>query len=230
MKEVLDSSLKQQLLEATGYSQNFSIDVVGNTKLFHVLAGDFIVKEGHPPSYLFYLTQGRAKLYSTLANGRVSLIDFFTAPCFIGEIELVDMEHEPRAVQAIEACWCLALPIKQFRTPLLNDATFLRNLCVALSKKNYRNIISLTQNQSFPLINRLAAFILLTQHCDVYREKHTSVAEYMGVSYRHLLYVIAQFTQDGVLIKQKAGYIITNKSALTALALEMAPDSEFDKL
>ncbi|WNN50613.1 transcriptional regulator YeiL [Hafnia alvei] len=230
MKEVLDSSLKQQLLEATGYSQNFSIDVVSNTKLFHVLAGDFIVKEGHPPSYLFYLTQGRAKLYSTLANGRVSLIDFFTAPCFIGEIELVDMEHEPRAVQAIEACWCLALPIKQFRAPLLNDATFLRNLCVALSKKNYRNIISLTQNQSFPLINRLAAFILLTQHCDVYREKHTSVSEYMGVSYRHLLYVIAQFTQDGVLIKQKAGYIIANKSALTALALEMAPDSEFDKL
>lgn len=230
MKEVLDTSLKQQLLEATGYSQNFSIDVVGNTKLFHVLAGDFIVKEGHPPSYLFYLAQGRAKLYSTLANGRVSLIDFFTAPCFIGEIELVDMEREPRAVQAIEACWCLALPIKQFRAPLLNDATFLRNLCVALSKKNYRNIISLTQNQSFPLINRLAAFILLTQHCDVYREKHTSVAEYMGVSYRHLLYVIAQFTQDRVLIKQKAGYIITNKSALTALALEMAPDSEFDKL
>lgn len=135
MKEVLDTSLKQQLLEATGYSQNFSIDVVGNTKLFHVLAGDFIVKEGHPPSYLFYLAQGRAKLYSTLANGRVSLIDFFAAPCFIGEIELVDMDHEPRAVQAIEACWCLALPIKQFRAPLLNDATFLRNLCVALSKK-----------------------------------------------------------------------------------------------
>ena len=230
MKEVLDTSLKQQLLEATGYSQNFSIDVVGNTKLFHVLAGDFIVKEGHPPSYLFYLAQGRAKLYSTLANGRVSLIDFFAAPCFIGEIELVDMDHEPRAVQAIEACWCLALPIKQFRAQLLNDATFLRNLCVALSKKNYRNIISLTKNQSFPLINRLAAFILLTQHCDVYREKHTSVVEYMGVSYRHLLYVIAQFTQDGVLIKQKSGYIITNKSALTALALEMAPDSEFDKL
>lgn len=230
MKEVLDSSLKQQLLEATGYSQNFSIDVVSNTKLFHVLAGDFIVKEGHPPSYLFYLTQGRAKLYSTLANGRVSLIDFFAAPCFIGEIELVDMDHEPRAVQAIEACWWLALPIKQFRAPLLNDATFLRNLCVALSKKNYRNIISLTQNQSFPLINRLAAFILLTQHCDVYREKHTSVAEYMGVSYRHLLYVIAQFTQDRVLVKQKAGYIITDKSKLTTLALEMAPDSSFTEL
>lgn len=230
MKEVLDTSLKQQLLEATGYSQNFSIDVVGNTKLFHVLAGDFIVKEGHPPSYLFYLAQGRAKLYSTLANGRVSLIDFFAAPCFIGEIELVDISHEARAVQAIEACWCLALSVKQYRAPLLNDATFLRNLCVALSKKNYRNIISLTQNQSFPLINRLAAFILLTQHCDMYREKHTYVAEYMGVSYRHLLYVIAQFTQDRILVKQKAGYIITNKRALTALALEMAPDSEFDKL
>lgn len=230
MKEVLDADLKQQLMESTSYSQKFSVDVVNDTKLFHVPADDFIVKEGHPPIFLFYLAKGRAKLYSTQANGRVSLIDFFAAPCFIGEIELVDIEHEPRAVQAIEACWCLTLPVKQYRSPLLNDATFLRNLCVALSKKNYRNIISLTQNQSFPLMNRLAAFILLTQHCDMYREKHTSVAEYMGVSYRHLLYVIAQFTQDRVLVKQKAGYIITDKSKLTTLALEMAPDSSFTEL
>jgi CRP/FNR family putative post-exponential-phase nitrogen-starvation transcriptional regulator len=55
--------------------------------------------------------------------------------------------------------------MKQYRPLLLEDATFLRHLCIALSRKNYRNIVSLTQNQSFPLINRLAAFILLTQNC-----------------------------------------------------------------
>lgn len=230
MKEVQDEKLKRQLLEATAYSENFSIDVVSGSRLFQVQAGDFIVKEGQPPVYLFYLARGRAKLYSTQANGRVSLIDFFAAPCFIGEIELVDKDHNPRAVQAIEECWCLALPVKQYRSLLLNDATFLRNLCMALSRKNYRNISSLTQNQSFPLANRLAAFILLTQHCDIYHEKHTSAAEYMGVSYRHLLYVIAHFTREGVLVKQKAGYIITNKKALTALALEMVPDSQANGL
>jgi len=230
MKEVQDEKLKAQLIHETAYGENFSIDVISGTRLFNVPAGNFIVKEGHAPTYLFYLARGRAKLYATQANGRVSLIDFFGAPCFIGEIELVDIHHEPRAVQAIEECWCLALPVKQYRPALLNDATFLRNLCVALSQKNYRNIVSLTQNQSYPLVNRLAAFILLTQHCDIYHEKHTPAAEYMGVSYRHLLYVIAQFTKEGLLLKQKAGYIITNKKALTALALEMDPDNHFTDL
>jgi CRP/FNR family putative post-exponential-phase nitrogen-starvation transcriptional regulator len=129
-----------------------------------------------------------------------------------------------------QQCWCLALPMKQYRPLLLEDATFLRHLCIALSRKNYRNIVSLTQNQSFPLINRLAAFILLTQNCDIYREKHTQAAEYMGVSYRHLLYVIAQFTHENVLIKQKAGFIIKNKKRLIDLALEMDPENSFAEL
>lgn len=187
------------------------------------MAGDFIVREGSQPLYLFYLVRGRAKLYATQPNGRVSLIDFFSAPCFVGEIELVNQEHEPRDVQAIEECWCLALPMKSYRPLLLGDTLFLRNLCVALSQKNYRNIVSLTQNQSFPLVNRLAAFILLTQSGDVYDEKHTQAAEYMGVTYRHLLFVIAQFTREGLLQKQKTGYGIRNRKALVALAEEMEP-------
>ncbi len=46
--------------------------------------------------------------------------------------------------------------MKHYRPLLLNDTLFLRKLCVTLSHKNYRNIVSLTQNQSFPLVNRLA--------------------------------------------------------------------------
>lgn len=230
MKEIHNEVVKQELILQSGYKERFSVDILRDTRLFEVAAGEEIVKVGQQPAWLFYLVRGRARLYATSANGRVSLIDFFTAPCFIGEIELVDADHEPRAVQATEACWCLALPMKQYRPLLLNDATFLRHLCIALSRKNYRNIVSLTQNQSFPLINRLAAFILLTQNCDIYREKHTQAAEYMGVSYRHLLYVIAQFSQEGVLIKQKAGYIIKNKSRLLNLAREMDPENNFSEL
>ncbi|MEL4013705.1 transcriptional regulator YeiL [Dryocola clanedunensis] len=223
MKEIHNDSLRLQFIERSGYKALFSTEVVNDARLFHVEAGDFIVREGHQPLFLFYLVRGRARLYATQPNGRVSLIDFFAAPCFVGEIELVNQGHEPRDVQAIEECWCLALPMKSYRPLLLGDTLFLRNLCVALSQKNYRNIVSLTQNQSFPLVNRLAAFILLTQSGDVYDEKHTQAAEYMGVTYRHLLFVIAQLTREGLLQKQKSGYAIRNRKALVALAEEMEP-------
>ena len=214
MKEIHNNDLKQQLMSESAFKDCFLTDVSADTRLFHFLARDYIVQEGQQPSWLFYLTRGRARLYATLANGRVSLIDFFAAPCFIGEIELIDKDHEPRAVQAIEECWCLALPMKHYRPLLLNDTLFLRKLCVTLSHKNYRNIVSLTQNQSFPLVNRLAAFILLS-------------AEYLGVSYRHLLYVLAQFIHDGLLIKSKKGYLIKNRKQLSGLALEMDPENKF---
>lgn len=230
MKELHNDPLKQQLINESGYLERFSHDMLTDTRLFHIVAGEYIIEEYQSPAWLFYLARGRAKLYATLPNGRVSLIDFFGAPCFIGELELIDKNHEARAVQAIEECWCLALPMAMARPHLLNDVTFLRNLCLALSKKNFRNIVSLTQNQSFPLINRLAAYILLTQNSDMYHEKHTQTAEYMGVSYRHLLYVIAQFTQDATLLKSKSGYRIQNKAKLVALAKEMDPNQHFTDL
>lgn len=227
MKEIENDDLKRELMESSGYKDCFSIDVLNDTGLLHFSAGEFIIEEATQPCNLFYLARGRAKLYATSPNGRISLIDFFSESCFIGEIELIDIKHEPRAVKAIEDCWCLTLPIASYRNKLLNDTVFLSHLCLFLSRKNYRNIVSLTQNQSFPLINRLAAFILFTQYGNIYKEKHTQAAEYMGVSYRHLLYVIAQLTREGILEKNKLGYEIKSYDKLKTLVREMDPDNKF---
>ena len=80
MKEVKNETKKQQLMDSSGYLQQFSTDMTSHTRLFRIEAGEYIVKEGERPDYLFYLAQGRAKLYVTMPNGRVSLIDFFTSP------------------------------------------------------------------------------------------------------------------------------------------------------
>ncbi|EGK3663230.1 transcriptional regulator YeiL, partial [Escherichia coli] len=47
------------------------------------------------------------------------------------------------------------------------------------------------------------------------------------VSYRHLLYVLAQFIHDGLLTKSKKGYLIKNRKQLSGLALEMDPENKF---
>ena len=78
-----------------------------------------------------------------------------------------------------------------------------------------------TQNQAYPLENRLASFILLSSDNDFYKEKHTEVCEYLGVSYRHLLFVLAQFTENGYLTKQNRGYFLSNRAQLQQLAAEI---------
>ncbi|EOH72426.1 transcriptional regulator YeiL [Enterococcus malodoratus] len=221
MKKLQNEQLKQQFIQTSGYLDQFSFDVSLDTQLFFFPANSYLVKENQPPSHLFYLVKGKAKLYDTLANGKVALIDFFSPPCFIGEMELVDETQTAFSVQAIEDCWCLALARKDCQKKLLKDALFLQKLCMYFAHKNYRNIKASTQNQGFPLSQRLASFILLTQNEGRYREKHTQVSEYLGVSYRHLLYVIAQFVDDGYLKKEKNSYLIQDTEKLIQLAAEV---------
>ena len=48
-----------------------------------------------------------------------------------------------------------------------------------------------------------------------------------AIRFRHLLYVLAQFIHDGLLIKSKKGYLIKNRKQLSGLALEMDPENKF---
>ncbi len=101
---------------------------------------------------------------------------------------------------------------------LLEDVKFLRHLCLFLSQKAIGNTYNYSQNQSYPLEVRLANFILMTSHNQYYREKHTEVSEFLGVTYRHLLYVLSDFVKKGVLKRTSSGYYISNLPALQRMA------------
>ena len=48
-----------------------------------------------------------------------------------------------------------------------------------------------------------------------YREPHTEVAEFLGVTYQHLLYVLAEFVKEGILQKTKYGYFVADEEKLS---------------
>ena len=218
MKHITDRDLAYKLMDSTGYKKLFSSDVWADAELFSFAPGEYIVNEGLRPGYLYYLCCGRAKLYMTLPNGNVGLIDIILPNSLIGEMELLSEDNEVRAVQATEKCLCLALPLRRYRQQLLNDVCFLRNLCAYLGKKNYRQTLSFIRNQAMPLENRLAGFILMTERDGIYAEKHTEAAEYFGVSYRHLLYVISNMIKNGYLRKEGRVYHVIDRGELLKLA------------
>lgn len=224
MTQINDRSKLKLEMSKSGFLDLFSCPVEQYVKLLSFSPRAFIVQEGVMPSHLFYLISGRTKLYTMLANGKVALIDFFVGPCFIGEMELVGNTDHICAVQAIEPCMCFSLPLEPCKKMLLNDAVFLRNICLYLSRKNARNIDVLTKNRAFALENRLAGFILLSSTEGLYEEKHEHVADYLGVSYRHLLYVLADFVKKGFIEKEGRSYRILNKEALMRLVKVVEPD------
>ena len=195
----------------------FDFDIRPYTSIIKFESDESILQEGNKPSYLLYLIDGRAKLFLSHKNGRVSLINFLNAPCFIGEMELVGAQNSANGITAITSCTCYAIQIEMCRTNILSDTKFLRHLCFFLSQKAIGNTNNYAKNQSYPLEVRLAKFILATSRNNIYREKHTEVAEFLGVSYRHLLYVLADFVKHGLLQKTTQGYYIKDINSLRKL-------------
>lgn len=223
MREIKNASEREAVIQKSGFMKFFSFPADSYAKLVMFAPREYIIQEGFMPSQLFFLTSGRAKLYTTLANGKVALIDFFEAPCFIGEMELFD-HTEVYSIQAVAPCQCLTLPTRQCGPMLLEDVVFLREICRYLGRKDAKNVRVFAKNQSYPLQNRLASFILLSSVAGVYEEKHGNAADYLGVSYRHLLYVIAQFVSEGYLQKEGRLYRIADGKALLRLARAIDPE------
>lgn len=218
MERITSPEQIKMAAENSEFFHYFPNHTLSFTQLHRFKADEFILHEGQTPEYLYFVVEGKAKVYITHSNGKISLVNFLHAPCFIGEMELLNAQRDAIGVQAVITVACIALPMQQIRNTLLSDSVFLRELCIYLGKKAANNSRTYTHNMSYPLENRLARFIQLTAHGSIYSEKHTEAAEYLAVTYRHLLFVIANFIKKGILEKTTNGYRILDHEALNHLA------------
>ena len=99
----------------------FEFDIRPFTTTVTFESGEHLLEEGSMPEYLYYLVEGRAKLFLSHENGRISLINFLHAPCFIGEMELLGAQDAANGITAVTRCTCYAIDISACKEQLLND-------------------------------------------------------------------------------------------------------------
>lgn len=216
--QILQKDMKHFYIEKYPIDGHFSFPVEEIIQVHQFERGEWINSEGSFPEFLYYLVEGKAKIYLTQENGKVALINFTEPNTFIGELELLNESYYSKGVQTMTKTVCLALPLAICKEQLLSDVVFLRYLCTFLGNKTSLMTAKFTQSLAYPLENRLAEFILLSAHDGQYREKHTEVCDYLGVSYRHLLHVLSQFCEAGYLEKQGRVYEIKEPNFLKHLA------------
>lgn len=199
----------------------FSFDVMPFLEIHTFSNKEVICTEGEQFPYLYYLVKGKAKIYMTHKNGQRTLVLFAEAPCIIGEMGLLEIEPYAKGVIAMEMCTCLALPLSSCSRMLLEDAKFLKNLAIILGDKARNRSNDLARSYAYPFENRFAAFILLSACDDIYNEMHTEVAEYLNVSYRHLLFTLQDLCARSILDKRGRDYHIINRDYLEKLKEEI---------
>jgi CRP-like cAMP-binding protein len=211
---------EERKMEAKSLADLFSFDMTPYAQPRTYAGGEVIFSEGQRTAQLLYLTEGKAKCYVSQANGTISVNDLASAPCFLGEMELMGIRETTVAVTALTNCRCWLIDLSQCREQLLGDPKFLRVLCGYVCEKVLRINEMAARNQTYPLKNRLATFIAQTQQEGYYRERHSEVAPYLGVTYRHLLYVLAELGKEGILEKTDRGYRVVDQEGLQALCIQ----------
>ncbi|ARI75666.1 transcriptional regulator YeiL [Halobacillus mangrovi] len=217
MKKITNQK-KQRYLTEHPITDLFSFPIEEYIEVHEYQRDEWIIREGMRPDYLFYVIEGKAKIYVTYQNGKSSLINFINDEEYIGEMELVNEIYYTKGIQTSTKTVCYAIPLHRFRKQLLEDTKFLLELTKFLSIKAGNMAAKYSQSLSFPLENRLADFILQTADGQVYKEKHVTVCDFLGVSYRHLLHVLAQFCEKGFLQKEGKQYHIKERQRLRELA------------
>ena len=102
-------------------------------------SGDIILSEGEANDALFFLERGRVKVCVTQPNGKVLIVSFIDAPAFLGELEFLGARELTNGVTAVLPCACWRIDGTRCRERILNDATFLRKMCVMQGRRFVQN-------------------------------------------------------------------------------------------
>ena len=181
-------------------------------------AGELLSSAGDPLTRLCFITEGAAAVYRPLENGRVALLREYGGANTVGELELL-MGYPTLTsdVRTLTHGSMLVIPLDEARGRIFDDPAMLRYLGREVAKKLEHTSRLAAQDHSYPLANRLAAFLLHARQGNRLTLRWSQVCDLMGVSYRHLLRTLSDFCDAGWLARDPDGYRILDVRALQAL-------------
>lgn len=226
MIKIKDLSLLDKYIKIHNINNLFSSDIKENLDLLFFDKRELIFKEGEEITHLMFFVSGKAKVYMTLQNGKLLLLDFYKELDTLGDIELVTNDISSCNVEAIEPCVCIGIPIKFLRNNYNKDINLLNFLCNSLGKKLKRSSQNSTINLLYPLENRLASYIVSMgvkegSKCFKFDETLTVISELLGTSYRHLLRTLNKLYDKEILCKKEDYYIILDYEKLKKLSADI---------
>ena len=220
MQKIKDAKLlqyyKKKLLQTAQESFRFLASYP--FELFYAAPGENLCTYGEPMPYLLLLMEGKAKIFLTLENGKTLLVAFIQAVELVGELELHTNLIARNSVCATTEAYCLGIPMAYCRDTMLRDSVFLRLIGMELAKKLDSCSSTYAVNMLYPLSSRLASYLLHTEQGGYFQEHLGALSEYLGTSYRHLLRVLNDFLEGGVIVREQSGYRILDRAALIGLA------------
>lgn len=229
MEKIIDDRKIKFYTSKYNINEIFDIDMMPYMELFLFNENEHICKADEELKHLFFFVEGRAKVYTTLSNGKSLLLCFYKPFMVIGDVEFMRFDSANSNVQVIEETYCIGISFENIKKFVLDDPKFLRFICSSLGEKLTRLGKYSSINLLYPLENRLASYILATTAYNkdskwnsiIFEGNLSEVSELLGTSYRHLLRTLNLLCKRNAIKKNAHGYEIINSSILEELAGEL---------
>lgn len=229
MEKKTNPFLKNKFINTFGINKIFGTESVKEFQLFFFKKGDYICKEGENLDYLFFFVQGKAKVFSTLKNGKNILSCFYSPFKVIGELEILNNETAISNICVIEDSYCIGVSSQIIKDCFMKNSVFMQFIWQALSEKLKKSAKNNTISLGYPLENKLASYIIAScskktidnESFYIFQENLTEVSELLGASYRHLLRCLKKFVEDEYLEKDKDYYKIISHEKLSTLSQDL---------
>lgn len=188
----------------------------GTKKIF--MKDNHIYKINSRVTSCYLILSGIVKIYIDHDNGRRSILDFAGCNDWLGELSLFCNETDIKENKVLREVECLEFDLNELKKLCKKDASVSYYFASFVSHKLLSRSYRMSESLNYALNKRLATFILQYQQNSRYEIPHIDVSEYLNVSYRHVLYVMKQFREWGILVKNSGGgYTITDIGKLMEL-------------
>ena len=166
----------------------------------------------------YFILSGIVKIYIDHHNGRRSSLHFAGSHDWLGELSLFGTEADIKENRVLQDVICLEFDLNELRKLCKENASVSFYFASYISNKLLARSYRMSESLNYTLNKRLAKFILQYEQSGMYHIPHTDASEYLNVSYRHVLYVMKQFVEAGILEKINGkGYVITDLDQLREL-------------
>lgn len=234
----IDAYVKRYALDSL-----LSPELLGALTLRRYPAGEHLIRSGQAVEGLFFVVEGRAKVYSQMENGSSLLVRFYAPFDILGDVELFSFDAYVLNVVALEETVCLCLAGAAIKRYAEHNAGFLMELCRRLGRKLADFNASAAINLRYPVENRLASYLLAVTggsgpaagaggmvgaggvasrsgQCLV-TDDLGELADILGTSYRQLSRVLRRFREEGIVGGGRGGIRVLDRGRLEPLARDL---------
>jgi len=180
--------------------------VLNETLLNHILLstykkGEFIVREGEVPNFLYFLVEGRVKFYATSEEGKTLILGFRNPFAVFGDIEFMHKLPYTNTLEAVTDVVVLKLPLTIVHQEGMQYLPFTTFMLEILTRKFYVNNKTVSLNFLYGVDVRVASYLLsMTVSEESVAVSHLKeAAEFMGTTYRHVNRILKKLIEESII-------------------------------